>query len=465
MFEAQIYIDRRVALRRSMTATERGGVVLIAGNTDAPNSYPSNTYYFRQDSSFRYLFGLTRPSLWGVIDLDSGEDILFGAQQSLDDIIWMGAQPSLEEQSQLVGVTTTFDLQDLKKYIAKAKRLGRKIHTLPPYRGETKIELRELLGGAIDQYVSTDLIFAMAALRERKGAEEIAELEASYAIGYQMHTRAMAMCRAGVIEREIGGALEGIARSQGAGVSFTPICTQHGETLHNVDREGVLQDGRLFLCDAGAETLEGYCSDHTRTYPIGGRFSPIQRDIYKIVLAAHQNTARVARAGVLYRDLHRACYLRLAEGLRDVGLVRGAAEDIVESGAMTLFMPHGLSHGIGLDVHDCEAYGERSITLPPNNATSCIVRKEWRLEEGTVLSNEPGVYFIPALIEQRRSKGLYRGVVDYARVAALYDFGGIRVEDDLVIDTEGARQIGSTYDKQIPTTVEQIEEFIKLHQS
>ncbi len=463
MFAPEIYVNRRLKLRGELSKCR--GVVVIAGNELSPCGYSSNTYYFRQDSSFRYFFGLAQPSLWGVMDLDSGVDMLFGEEQTLDDVIWSGTRPTLMEEGATVGITEVRYLSELRETISEAKRLGRKIHTLPPYRGETKIALRELLGE--EHKVSPELLFAVAKLREQKGAEEIEELERSYAIGYEMHTAAMMMCRPGVIEREIGGRLEGIARSRGAGVSFTPICTQHGETLHNVDREGVLQSGRLFLCDAGGETLEGYCSDHTRTYPVDLKFTDIQRDLYNIVLRAHDHVSAIARPRMLYSQLQHECYRSLAEGLRGVGLVHGSVEDIVESGAISLFMPHGVSHGIGLDVHDCEALGERSFSaegyaemmITASQATSCIMRRQWQLDEGCVLSNEPGIYFIPALIEKRRSEGLYKGVVNYDRLKELYDFGGIRIEDDLVITDSAAREIGSNYEQRIPTTVEQIEEF------
>lgn len=469
MFSPEVYTNRRKALRREMS--ECNGVVLIVGNEPSPNCCPSIQYYFRQDSSFRYLFGLEHPSLWGVIDLDSGEELLFGEEQTLDDIIWSGTRSTLAEDAATVGITEVGSPEDLYKLIAEAQRLERRVHTLPPYRGETKLSLAKLFDAT--ESPSAELIFAMAKLRERKGAEEIADLEASYAIGYKMHTMAMQMCRPGVVEREIGGRLEGIARSLGAGVSFPPICSQHGETLHNIGREGILQSGRLFLCDAGGETLEGYCSDHTRTYPIASKFTDIQRDLYNVVLQAHDHVAQVARPNMPYSDLQHACYMTLADGLKSVGLVSGSAEDIVASGAMSLFMPHGVSHGIGLDVHDCEAFGERSFdpetyaklidSSMGYSTTSCIVRSQWILEEGTVLSDEPGIYFIPALIEKRRSDGLYQGIVNYDRLTELYDFGGIRVEDDLVITDTAARQIGSTYERQIPITVEQIEEFIKEH--
>ncbi|MFI3305600.1 MAG: Xaa-Pro aminopeptidase [Rikenellaceae bacterium] len=467
MFSRDTYINRRAALISQMGAG--GGVVLIPGNELSPNSYLNNAYYFRQDSSFRYLFGLDQPSLWGVIDLDSGESALFGDDITLDDIVWMGVQPTLRERAAEVGVESTHSISELIRFVSVARGVGRKIHILPPYRGETKIALANLLDipiAALANSLSPELIFAIAELRECKSAEEIEELERAYKIGYEMHTAAMRMTRPGVVEREIGGTLEGIARRLGAGVSFPPICTQHGETLHNVEREGVLQSGRLLLCDAGGETLSGYCSDHTRTYPVSGKFTTIQRDIYNVALSAHDHVREVAHPGMLYSDLQRATYQRLAEGMRDLGFVRGSTDHIVESGAISMFMPHGVGHGLGLDVHDCEALGERTFDVErfaeqAERSTSCIIRSRWVFREGSVLTNEPGIYFIPELIERRRSEGLYRGVVDWDMVCKHLDFGGIRIEDDIIITESGCREIGAAADFKIPITIEEIQTFMK----
>ncbi|MFR9593586.1 MAG: aminopeptidase P N-terminal domain-containing protein, partial [Rikenellaceae bacterium] len=272
MFEKSTYIERRARLRELM---QGGGVVVIPANMNVPNSYPNNHYYFRQDSSFRYFFGLNSPALVGVVDLDSGEDILYGDDPTLDDLIWTGALPTTMEQAERCGVSKSERLQQLH-----AKLRGRKVHILPPYRGEAKLQLADILGENYQQYISADLIFAIAELREVKSDEEIEEMEQAYKIGYDMHTTAMRLTRPGRVEREVVGVLDGIARTQGGGVSFPTIYTQHGEILHNIFQDGVLQSGRLALCDAGAENLSGYCSDHTRTYPVNGRFSGVQRDIY-----------------------------------------------------------------------------------------------------------------------------------------------------------------------------------------
>ncbi len=458
MFSAKTYASRREVLRTKIGS----GVILLPGNMPAPNNYPNNTYYFRQDSSFLYYFGLNIPSLVGVIDADTGEEMLFGDDFTVEDIIWTGPQPTLRELGAQVGIAAAHPMAELEKHLRKAIAQGRRIHYLPPYRGETKLQLSELLGIAparLHEHKSVDLMLAVAEMREAKSAEEIDELERAFRIGYDMHTLAMKMCRPGVIEREIAGAIEGVAKSAGAGVSFPSIVSQHGETLHNLCADGVLEEGRLLLCDAGGETVGNYCSDHTRTYPVSGRFTPKQREIYEIVLAAHDRVAAIVKPGMMYTDIHNAACLTLAEGLVGAGLVRGSAEDAVAAGAMTLFMPHGLGHGLGMDVHDCEAMGERSFDFTSiadraAESATCIYRAAWRVRPGTVMSDEPGIYFIPALIDKCRAEGLYRGIVDYDRLDSYRDFGGIRIEDDLLLTDTGCRIIG---DRKIPITVDELE--------
>ncbi len=458
MFSAKTYASRREVLRTKIGS----GVILLPGNMPAPNNYPNNTYYFRQDSSFLYYFGLNIPSLVGVIDADTGEEMLFGDDFTVEDIIWTGPQPTLRELGAQVGIAAAHPMAELEKHLRKAIAQGRRIHYLPPYRGETKLQLSELLGIAparLHEHKSVDLMLAVAEMREAKSAEEIDELERAFRIGYDMHTLAMKMCRPGVIEREIAGAIEGVAKSAGAGVSFPSIVSQHGETLHNLCADGVLEEGRLLLCDAGGETVGNYCSDHTRTYPVSGRFTPKQREIYEIVLAAHDRVAAIVKPGMMYTDIHNAACLTLAEGLVGAGLVRGSAEDAVAAGAMTLFMPHGLGHGLGMDVHDCEAMGERSFDFSSiadraAESATCIYRAAWRVRPGTVMSDEPGIYFIPALIDKCRAEGLYRGIVDYDRLDSYRDFGGIRIEDDLLLTDTGCRIIG---DRKIPVTVDELE--------
>ncbi|MBE6175967.1 MAG: M24 family metallopeptidase [Rikenellaceae bacterium] len=458
MFAKETYISRRNELARRVGR----GLILLPGNPEVPNNYPNNTYYFRQDSTFRYYFGLDIPSMMGVIDAESGEAMLFGDDFTVEDIIWTGPMPTIAEQGAEVGVERTFPLAEVRTLLRKAIEQNRPVHYLPPYRAELKISLAELLGIRLDmlhERKSLDLMFAVAEMREKKSAEEVEALERAFKIGYQMHITAMRMCRPGVVEREIAGRLEGIAKSYGQGVSFPTIVTQHGEILHNHNHDGVLEAGRLLLVDGGGESVEGYCSDHTRTYPVSGKFTDLQRDIYNIVLRAHGEVKDLIKPGMMYNDIHRAAYLSLADGLKGMGLIKSTPEDAVAAGALYLFMPHGLGHGMGMDVHDLENIGERSFdftTVAERAAASatCIHRSTWRVEPGTVMSDEPGIYFIPALIDKCRAEGKFAGIVDYDALDAYRTFGGIRIEDDVLVTETGSRFIG---DKLLPLSVEELE--------
>ncbi len=458
MFSKETYIGRRAELARRVGK----GLILLPGNPEVPNNYPNNTYYFRQDSTFRYYFGLDVPSLIGLIDAESGEAMLFGDDFTVEDIIWTGPMPTIAEQGAEVGVEKTSPMAEIRNVLRRAIEQNRPVHYLPPYRAELKISMAEMLGIRLDmlhERKSLDLMFAVAEMREKKSAEEIEALERAFKIGYQMHITAMGMCRPGVVEREIAGRLEGIAKSYGQGVSFPTIVTQHGEILHNHNHDGVLESGRLLLVDGGGESVEGYCSDHTRTYPVNGKFTDVQRDIYNIVLRAHSEVKDMIKPGTMYPDIHRAAYLSLAEGLKGVGLIKSTAEDAVAAGAMYLFMPHGLGHGMGLDVHDLENIGERSFdfsTVAERAAKSatCIHRSTWRVEPGTVMSDEPGIYFIPALIDKCRAEGKFEGIVNYDALDGFRNFGGIRIEDDVLVTETGSRFIG---DKLLPLSVEELE--------
>lgn len=463
MFKQQTYKERRAELRRRMG----GGLILLPGNDEAPANYFDNAYAFRQDSTFLYFFGQNLPGLFGVIDADSGEETLYGDDFTVDDIIWMGPQPSVAELGAQVGVSDTRPSAALEQTVRKAVRQGRPVHFLLPYRGLTQIRLARLLGvdvAALADRMSVDLIINVAAMREVKSAEEIEEMERAFDIGYRMHTTAMKMCRPGVTEREIAGAIEGVTKQYGWGVSFHSIVSQHGETLHNHCHDGVLESGRMLLCDAGGETVNNYCSDHTRTYPVGGRFSQRQKDVYEVVLAAHDHVAAMVAPGMMYRDVHAASYRVLAEGLVSLGLLRGNADDAVAAGAVSLFMPHGLGHGLGMDVHDCEAMGERGLRnfdIVAERAAeidTCILRNNWRLRPGTVMTDEPGLYFIPAYAAKWRSEGKCRDFIDYDLLETYFDFGGVRIEDDILITGEGRRMLGGG--RHIPVTVAEIEEFM-----
>jgi Xaa-Pro aminopeptidase len=455
MFPKETYKKRRTELVRKM---EDRGLILLPGHPESPVNYPGNAYRFRQDSNFLYYFGLALPGLAGVIDTATGQATLFGDDFTVDDIIWMGPQPAVVELAASVGVEHTAHFAALAPTIAEAVAKGREIQILPPYRGETKLLLGGLLPGGFSP--SEELIRAVVSMRDKKSAEEIAQIEEAAATGYEMHTLAMRMCRPGVAERDIAGAIEGVALRRGWGVSFHSIVSQHGETLHNHSHDGILEAGRMLLVDAGAEAVSGYASDFTRTIPVGGRFTTRQKDVYDIVLAANNLAFDIATPGVRYVDVHLAASRVLLEGLHSLGLVRGSVDDAVAAGAASLFMPHGLGHQMGLDVHDMEDLGERFVgyddeTLRSTHPSASACRMGRRLQSGMVVTVEPGIYFIPDLISKWKAEGgAAASFIDFVRVESYRDFGGIRLEDDMLITPDGNRLLGA---RRIPITTEEVE--------
>ena len=459
MFTAEIYSARREELCRRV----RKGLILLPGNVESPFNYPNNTFHFRQDSTFLYFFGHSVPALAATIDAETGVATLYGDDFTVEDIIWMGPQPTIRNFADAVGVPVAKPMASLTIDVQRAISLGREVHYLPPYRGETKLMMADLLGIApsmLHARKSWDLLFAVAQMRERKSEEELAALEEAFEIGYQMHTAAMRNTRPGRTEHEVAGIVDGMALRYGTGVSFTTILSQHGEVLHNHDHSGTMEEGRLLLCDAGGEHLNGYVSDHTRTFPVGGKFTQKQKDIYNIVLAAHDAAAAALRPNMMYSEYSDSAFRTLIAGLKGLDLVRGSVDDAIAAGAAYLFMPHGLGHGIGLDVHDCENIGERSFSFAEvedraKEVACCITRQWWRLQPGTVLSNEPGIYFVSDLIDKYKAEGKCKGIVNYDKLEQYRDFGGIRLEDDMVVTETGSYRIGG--DKMIPITVEDVE--------
>ena len=461
MFSKETYSNRRAELARKMQESGSKGLLLLPGHGEAPANYANNAYHFRQDSTFLYYFGLALPDLVATIDIDTGEATLFGDDFTVEDIIWMGPQPRVAELGTRIGVSKTAPAAALAETVAQATAKGREIHILPPYRAQTKLLLSSLLPNAT---LSEAFIRAVVSMRDKKSAEEIAQIEEACAIGYEMHTLAMRMCRPGVSEREIAGAIEGVALQKGWGVSFHSIVSQHGETLHNHNHDGILEKGRLLLVDAGAEAVSNYCSDFTRTIPVGGKFTNRQKDIYDIVLAANNHAFSISAPGVRYVDVHIASSRIIVEGLRSLGLVHGNIDDAVAAGVHSLFMPHGLGHHMGLDVHDMENLGENYVgyddETPRSTDPSCSrCRMGRRLEPGMVVSVEPGIYFVPALIAKwRTERPLGSEFVDFDRVEGYLDFGGIRLEDDMLVTENGNRLLGA---RRIPITTAEVEAAIQ----
>lgn len=461
MFNRETYISRRQKLKQHISE----GIILLLGNVDSPMNYADNTYYFRQDSSFLYFFGLDFQKLAGVIDAESGEEIIFGDDVEIEDIIWMGPQIALKEKAAEVGITKTEPYKNLQSVIEKAIQAGRKIHFLPPYRAENKILLNDLLGISISKlkaYSSLELIKAIVALRSVKEEQEIAEIRKACAVGYQMHVTAMKMAKAGVWEQHIAGTIEGIANAGGGMVSFPVILSQNGETLHNHDHSKTLQNGRLLLVDAGAEIGSRYASDFTRTVPVSGKFTQQQREIYEIVMAANNRGRELTKPGSTYLSVHLAAAEVIASGLKALGLMKGDVKEAVANGAHALFMPHGLGHMLGLDVHDMEDLGQIYVgyddeTRPVNQFGTAYLRMGRKLEPGFVITNEPGIYFIPALIEKWKAEQINTDFINFDRLESYLNFGGIRLEDDILVTQSGSEILGD----RIPITPDEVEEIMR----
>ena len=464
LFSKNTYVERRARLRQLVGH----GLIVLMGNNESPMNYPSNTYKFRQDSSFLYFFGQHRDGLVGVIDADSGAETLLGDEIDIDDIVWYGEVTSVVQMAEECGVAHTAPMAALTEMVAQAQKAGRKVHFLPPYRHETMIRLHDLLGIHPSQQrdaASQELIQAVIQLRLVKSAEEIEELERAAAIGYEMHTTAMRLCRPGVTEAYIGGVLDGIAASHGSMVSFQSIVSMHGEILHGYPSARPLEAGRLLLCDAGAETREHYCSDHTRTTPISGTFTQRQKDIYNIVVDCHDLALTHARPGVRWWDVHYDVCRLMTNRLKDLGLMKGDTEAAVQAGAHALFLPHGLGHAMGMDVHDMEGLGQIHVgydaeTRPSSQFGLASLRFARRLEVGHVVTDEPGIYFIPDLIDLWRREGTNAEFLCFDEIEKFKDFGGVRIEDDVLITPTGCRFLGK---ERIPYHVPEVEEYLAAH--
>jgi len=462
MFSKETYVNRRTELKKLV----KKGVILLFGNNESPVNYPSNGYYpFRQDSSFLYYFGINRDGLVGIIDIDEDTETIVGNDIDIEDIVWFGSVDSVKELAASVGVSKTAPMKQLQVICNEALRQHKPVHFLPPYRFDTKLQIFDLLGIHPNQQkeaASLELINAVITMRSTKEQQEIDEIENACSIGYKMHTTAMRLTKPGLTEKYIGGQVDGVAHSYGAMVSFATIYTQHGEIMHGAPRWDELQDGRLVLCDAGAENRNNYCSDNTRTYPVNGKFTQRQLDIYSIVEACHDYVLNVAKPGVRYKDVHLAVCRLMAGKLKELGLMKGDVDEAVNAGAHAMFLPHGLGHMMGMDVHDMEGLGQIYVgfdeeTRPSTQFGTNALRMGRRLEEGFVVTDEPGLYFIPDLIDDWRAKGLHTDFINYDVLETYKDFGGIRIEDDVLITADGCRFLGK---ERIPYHPKDVEEFM-----
>lgn len=466
MFSKETYVSRRAELKKLV----KSGIIILFGNNDSPANYPNNAYSpFRQDSSFLYYFGQKRDGLVGIIDIDNDMETLIGDDISVEDIVWYGSVDSVHDMAQQVGVANTAPMKTLKTICNDALRQKRKVHFLPPYRFDIKLQVFDLLGIHPNQQkesASMDLIKAVVKMRSAKEPQEIEELERAAVIGYKMHTTAMRMCKPGAIEQNIAGYLKGIAHGYGAMESFATILSQHGEIMHGAPSMNPLEDGRLLLVDAGAETINNYCSDNTRTMPVNGKFTQRQLEIYSIVEECHDYALKAARPGVKYWDVHFGVCRLMTDRLKELGLMKGDTDEAVAAGAHAMFLCHGLGHMMGMDVHDMENLDQINVgfddEVRPNLeqfGTNCL-RMGRRLEEGFVVTDEPGVYFIPALIDDWKASGHCAEFLNFDKIETYKDFGGIRIEDDVLITKDGCRFLGTD---RIPYHPKDVEEYMAAH--
>ena len=456
MFEAQTYLDRRTIIRTRVDS----GIALFLGNDESPMNYADNPYHFRQDSSFLYYFGLNIAGLAGIIDFDEGKDYIFGNDLSIDDIVFMGDQPELQDQAAKAGVGNTGTISNLETFLKEAKKNGRRIHLLPPYRGENKIKLYHWLGiNPIESQkaASVQLIKAVISQREIKSDEELLEIEKGVNTTVDMHLAAMKMAQPGIMESDIAARVQEIAVKAGGKISFPIIATVHGEILHNHFHGNQLKEGDLFLLDCGAETAMGYAGDLSSTIPVSPSFTERQREIYEIVLKSHNGSIDMLKPGVPFKEIYfEACRI-IVDGLKDLNLMKGDTEEALQSGAHAMFFPCGLGHQMGLDIHDMEDLGEVYVGYDGKPKSTQFGLKSLRmakpLSPGIVITIEPGIYFIPSLIDLWRAEKRCNDFINYNKLETYKGFGGIRNEENFVITADGYNLIG----KHKPKTMEDVE--------
>ena len=456
MFTEDVYIQRRKKLKESV----RSGLILLLGNDESPMNYSDNTYHFRQDSTFLYFFGLSFPGLASIIDCESGEAIVFGNDLTVEDFVWMGPQPTIAEIALKAGVKKSAPVKELVMKLQESRAKGRTIHFLPPYRSENKIKLFEWLGiipAEAKAEASIELILGVISQRNYKSQEELTEIRKAADISVEMHIAAMKMAYPGVRESEIAGVVQSIAVASGGQIAFPVIATINGQTLHNHFHGNKLKSGDMFLLDIGAETAMGYAADLSSTVPVDKHFTPRQKEIYNLTLSAHNGAIDMLKPGVPFRDVYIESARVIVRGFKDMGLMKGDVDEAVANGAHALFFPCGLGHMMGLDVHDMEDLGEVYVGWGGNPKPTQFGIKSLRLgrklEPGFVLTIEPGIYFIPELIDQWKSKKHNADFINYNRVDEYRTFGGIRNEENFVITDTGYELLG----KPKPKTVEDVE--------
>ncbi len=456
MFSEKTYMDRRNKLRQQINS----GILLFLGNDESPMNYEDNPFHYRQDSTFLYYFGLSHAGLNAVIDLDEDQDFIFGDDLTVEDIVWMGTQPSLKERGAKAGVKNIQPSQDLPKYLKQAQEKGRTIHFLPPYRAEHRLKLYAWLNippMEADPHTSEDFIKSVVNQRNYKSEEEIQEIEKAVNTSVKMHVEAMKMVRPGMNEAVVAGRVQEIAIAAGGNLSFPTIATIHGETLHNHYHGNIMKSGDMFLLDAGAETAMGYAGDLSSTFPVAPTFTKRQKEIFAVAFAAHEKAISSLKPGTKFKDIHLLACKTIASGLKDLKFMRGDVEEAVAQGAHALFFPCGLGHMMGLDVHDMENLGEEYVGYAGEKKSTQFGLKSLRLgrelEPGFVLTIEPGIYFIPELIDMWKADDKFIDFINYDKVEEYKDFGGLRNEENFLITKDGYRLLG----KPKPKSIEDVE--------
>jgi Xaa-Pro aminopeptidase len=456
MFAAGTYADRRARLAASM----QSGVLLFLGNGESPMNYTDNAYPFRQDSTWLYYFGIDRPGLAAAMDLDEQRTVVFGDDLTIDDIVWTGPQPTIAELAAGGAVVETAPAGALGDFVDRARSGGRTVHHLPPYRDEHRLAFSRILGipaNRVDAGFSLALVRAVVGMRNHKSEEEVAEIERAVDTSVDMHVAAMAMVRPGLRESDVAARVTEIALAAGGGLSFPVIATIHGETLHNHYHGNTLAPGNLFLLDCGAETAMHYAGDLSSAFPVDTAFNGRQKDVYQVVLEAHLAAVAAVKPGRPFREIHLLACRTLAEGLKGLGLMKGDLDEAVSLGAHAMFFQCGLGHMMGLDVHDMENLGEVWVGYEGLPKSTQFGLKSLRLarplEPGFVLTVEPGIYFIPELIRRWKAEGKFLDFICYDRLETFADFGGARIEENLLVTPDGHRILG----KQRPRTVEEVE--------
>jgi Xaa-Pro aminopeptidase len=457
LFSPQTYIERRSILKKNIGS----GVILLMGNDEAPMNYGENHYRYRQDSTFLYYFGLNEPGINAVIDADSGEELIFGDEFSMDDIIWIGRQETLKNKAEKVGVRNLREASSLGGFLKEARSKNREIHFLPPYRFDNLIQLSVWLDmsvGEIKKSRSESLIRAVVNQRSYKSAEEVVQMTEAVNISGKMHRNVMKTVVPGKYEYEMVAEIYRIAKANDACLSYPAIFSVNGQILHNHHHGNVMRSGQLVLNDSGAENAMCYAGDITRTIPVDGKFTAKQKEIYDIVLEMEVSSIRDLKPGILYRDVHLTANRLMLDRLKELGLVWGDVDEMVNLGIGGLFMPHGLGHMIGLDVHDMENLGEEYVGYREGLERSTqlglkSLRLARELEAGFTLTVEPGIYFIPDLIKKWKEEQKFTEFINYAKLEEYYNFGGIRIEDNVLITAEGCQLLGNP----IPKSTTEIE--------